>query len=79
MVSRSVTSASGNSGRNRRSMPRRGGLPSMSEKQTQAYLIARDALRRIQRTSSLVLPPPDGRPNPGDRPAGKQSRERNNS
>jgi hypothetical protein len=79
MASRSVTPASGNSGRNRRSMPRRGGLPSMSEKQTQAYLIARDALRRIQRTSLLVLPPPDGRPNPGDRPEGTQPRERDKS
>jgi hypothetical protein len=26
----------------------------MSERQTEAYLLARDALRRIQRTSSLV-------------------------
>ena len=31
----------------------------MSESQTQAYLIARDFLRRIQRTSSLILPPED--------------------
>ena len=37
-------------------MRRRGGLPSMSEKQTQAYLIARDTLRRLGRTCSLVLP-----------------------
>jgi hypothetical protein len=79
MASRSVTPPSGNGGHNRRSMPRRGGLPFMSEKQTQAYLIARDALRRIQRTSSLVLPPADGRPNLGDRPARTQSRDRNNS
>jgi hypothetical protein len=79
MASRSVASPSGNSGRNRRPMPRRGALPSMSEKQTQAYLIAREALRRIRMTSSLVLPPPDGQPNPGDRPAGTQSRLRNNS
>ena len=26
----------------------------MSERQTQAYLMARDAIRRIQRTSSIV-------------------------
>ena len=30
---------------------RRGGLPSMSELQIQAYLNARDVLRRIQRTA----------------------------
>jgi hypothetical protein len=48
----------------------------MSEKQTQAYLIARDALRRIRMTSSLVMPPPDGQPSPADRPAGTQLRER---
>jgi hypothetical protein len=32
-------------------------LASMSEKQTEAYLIARDTLRRIRRVSSLVAPP----------------------
>jgi hypothetical protein len=42
-------------------MKRRGGLPSMSARQTQAYLLARDALRRIQRTSSLVPAPVDQR------------------
>jgi len=31
-----------------------GGIPYMSERQTQAYLMARDALRRVQRTASLV-------------------------
>ena len=30
-----------------------GGIPYMSERQTQAYLMARDAVRRVQRTSSL--------------------------
>jgi hypothetical protein len=29
-------------------------LPHISERQTEAYLLAREALRRIQRTSSLV-------------------------
>jgi hypothetical protein len=38
----------------RKTRSRRGGLASMSEKQTQAYLMARDALRRIQRTSLLL-------------------------
>ena len=62
MASRSVTSPSGSARRNQRPMLRRGGLPSMSEKQTQAYLVARDVLRRIRRTSGLDLPPPDGVP-----------------
>ena len=56
MSSRFGTSLSENAGRLHKTKKRRGGLPSMSEKQTQAYLVARDALRRIQRTSSLVIP-----------------------
>jgi hypothetical protein len=60
MSSRSRTSSSRNPERIiRTTMWGRGGLPSMSEKQTQAYLIARDVLRRIRRTCSLVMPPPD--------------------
>ena len=35
---------------------RRGGLPSMSESQIQAYLITRDVLRRIQRAASHHFP-----------------------
>ena len=31
-----------------------GALPYMSERQPQAYLMARDAIRRIQRTSTIV-------------------------
>jgi hypothetical protein len=31
----------------------RSSLPSMSERQLQAYLLARDAVRRIQRASAL--------------------------
>jgi len=42
-------SGSGNSGRSAVN----GALPYMSERQTQAYLIARDTIRRIQRTSSI--------------------------
>ena len=38
--------------------PSRGGRPSLSERQTLAYLAARDVLRRIQRTHTLVLPSP---------------------
>ena len=50
-----------------RTRRRRGSLGSMSEKQTQAYLLARDALRRIQRTSSLLAAPPNARPDRGER------------
>lgn len=42
-----------------------GGMPYASERHTEAYLLARDAVRRIQRTSSLVdavlRRPPGGR------------------
>ncbi len=42
-------------GRATRNAPRRSaGIPYMSERQIQAYLLARDALRRIQRSTSLV-------------------------
>lgn len=44
----------------RRSRGDRSGWPCVSEKQTRAYLMARDALRRIQRVSSLLVPPSDG-------------------
>jgi hypothetical protein len=39
---------------------RRFGLRSMSESQIRAYLAARDAVRRIQRTSSMIAPPGRG-------------------
>ncbi len=61
MSVRIATSLSGDPDPSRRTMKRRGGLPSMSARQTQAYLLARDALRRIQRTSSLVPAPVDQR------------------
>ena len=47
---------SGNGGSAARALGRREGLPWMTDKQTEAYLIARDALRRIQRSSPLVVP-----------------------
>jgi hypothetical protein len=59
MSSRLSASLSGTAGQTRRTMRRHSGLPFMSEQQAQAYLIARDALRRIRRTSSLVLSPQD--------------------
>ncbi len=54
MSSRFGFSLSGNEGRNRTTMGRGAGKPFMSPQQTEAYLIARDALRRIQRASSLA-------------------------
>ena len=41
-------------GRRRNSM--RYGAPPMTGRQLDAYLVAREAIRRIQRTSSLVFP-----------------------
>lgn len=60
MSSRSRTVASGHAAQARRRIRSRSGLPSLSDKQIQAYLSARDVLRRILRTNTLVLPPPDG-------------------
>lgn len=56
MSSRFGSSLSGNAGRSSKTMSFRTGRRVMSEKQIQAYLVSRDALRRIQRTSSLLLP-----------------------
>ena len=56
MSSRFGSSLSKNAGRIHSEARRRGGLPSMSESQTRAYLTARDVLRRIQRSSSLHFP-----------------------
>jgi hypothetical protein len=64
-------------GRRSWAMRRRGGLPSMSEKQTQAYLIARDTLRRIGRTCSLVLPMVE-KGSGGDRSDTTRTRDRAN-
>lgn len=63
--------------RSSRTMRRRGGLPSMSEKQTQAYLIARDTLRRLGRTCSLVLPMVE-KGSGGDRSEAIRTRDRDN-
>jgi hypothetical protein len=65
MSSRTRNVVAGQAARARRRS--RGGLPSLSEKQTQAYLAARDVLRRIRWTNTLVLPPPDGGGDDGDR------------
>ncbi len=54
MDSRSSMPASGTSFASRTLSKRVAGTPYMSEQQTQAYLIARDVVRRVQRTSPLV-------------------------
>lgn len=46
------SSAQGRTKRNAATRP--GGVPSMYPRQAEAYLLARDALRRIRRTSALV-------------------------
>ena len=69
--------APGTKGRSGSTMRRRGGLPSMSEKQTQAYLIARDTLRRLGRTCSLVLPTVE-KGSGGDRSEATRTRGRAN-
>ena len=56
MSARFGVSGSGNVGSAARTLRRREGLPWMNVRQTEAYLIARDALRRIQRISPLVAP-----------------------
>ena len=54
MNSHSSTPSSGPGRSSRKAADGSGGLPCMSKRQTEAYLLARDALRRIQRTSALV-------------------------
>ena len=56
MSSRFGSSLSKSAGRAHSKNRRRGGLPSMSESQTRAYLAARDVLRRIHRSSSQHFP-----------------------
>lgn len=50
----SVTPTSGKNLVGRNSATRSGAAAYISERQTQAYLLARDAVRRVQRTASLV-------------------------
>lgn len=52
MKSHPHTRASGSGNANRSAST--GALPYMSERQTEAYLMARDAIRRIQRSSFIV-------------------------
>lgn len=61
MQSRPAVSQSKKAKQTRAGMWHRG-LSYMSEKQIQAYLIARDVLRRIQRTSSFVTAQPNSIP-----------------
>lgn len=54
MNSHSTTPSSGRSGTARKTGTRSGGTPCMSPRQAEAYLLARDTVRRIQRMSSLA-------------------------
>ena len=56
MSSKSGTSLSKNAKRIHTKGRQRSGLLSLSESQTRAYLMARDLLRRVQRTSVLLFP-----------------------
>ncbi|MES2941682.1 MAG: hypothetical protein V4772_02295 [Pseudomonadota bacterium] len=60
MNSHSPTPSSERGPGSRRAATRSGGVPYMSERQTEAYLLARDVVRRIQRTSSLMDAIPQG-------------------
>ena len=55
MSSRSRTVAAGDPARARQRSRSRSGRLTFSEKQTEAYLAARDVIRRILRTSTLIL------------------------
>lgn len=57
MNSHSPTPSSGKGRAGRNPVRRSGALPYMSERQIQAYLLARDAVRRVQRTASLLGAP----------------------
>ena len=54
MNSHSPTPSAGRGRTARSTVKRSGALPYMSEQQTNAYLLARDTVRRVQHTSSLV-------------------------
>lgn len=54
MNSQSPTPSSGKGRAAPNVSKRSGGTPYMSERQIQAYLLARDAVRRVQRTSALL-------------------------
>ena len=49
-------SSFGNAGRSPKTMSVSANRRVMSEKEIQAYLVSRDTVRRIQRTSSLLWP-----------------------
>ena len=54
MNSYSPTPSAGSGRTARGTAKRSGAMAYMSEQQTRAYLLARDTVRRVQRTSSLV-------------------------
>lgn len=53
MNSHSLASTSGRDGAARNASTRRGVMAVMSEREAQAYLLARDAVRRVRRTAPL--------------------------
>ncbi len=53
MRSHSPTPAAGTGRAGRDPLARSGGMPSMSLREIEAYLLARDAMRRIRRTAGL--------------------------
>jgi hypothetical protein len=67
MSSRSNTLSAGRRAQASERRRSRTGLPYLSEKQIQAYLAAREVLRRIVHTSPLVMPPPNGGADDRDR------------
>ena len=54
MNSHFPTPSSGRGRTARSAATRSGGMPCMSERELEAYLLARDTVRRVQRTTSLV-------------------------
>ena len=77
MSARFGVSGSGNWGSAARTLRGREGLPWMNDKQTEAYFIARDTLRRLQRSSPLVVPRLESGSKPGGRSEAPQPRDLN--
>lgn len=77
MASRFGSSLDSSAGQTRRARKSRNGPPAMSEKEVQAYLVARDVVRRIRRTCSLV-PTLDMFADLGDRMQSTQYGDRGN-
>lgn len=79
MHSQSGHSLSNSARRARSATGRHRGLLAMSEKQIQAYLVARDTLRRIRRAASLPAGSASAGPELGACSEAGQLRDRSNS